>query len=131
MGLRSCGVTDGESQCEGLGVFCLACDGPLHFLPDCYPLIFRCVNGHCLTLQDLLNHDLPHTTAGRGDLSQYTLDNWTTRARLFDELSASALRNGHAFMAADFQDAAHRIEGWVASLTALRAKRTLPRTTQD
>jgi len=114
-----------------LGVSCLACDGPLYLLPDCYPLVFRCENEHCLTLEDLLSHDLPRGTIGPGNLPQSTMDDWEGRAQILYELSERALRNGHAFMAADFQEAANRIEGWVSSLRMLLTKLGQPAPLED
>jgi hypothetical protein len=124
--MGGCGAADGNPPPGGLGVSCLVCDGPLFFLPDCYPLIFRCANSHCLTLEDLLSHDLPRGAVGPGNQPRAALDNWKSRARILHELSERALRNGHAFMAADFQEAAHRIEGWVSSLRSLLAKSGRP-----
>jgi hypothetical protein len=124
-------AVDGGSLPGGLGVSCLACDGPLDFLPDCYPLIFLCVNAHCLTLEDLLSHDLLRGTIVPGNLPQSTIDNWEGRARILHELSERALRNGHAFMAADFQEAANRIEGWVSSLRMLLTKLGQPAPLED
>ena len=115
-------VAEGRTPSEVLGVHCLACDRDLHFVPDCYPLIFRCANGHFLTLGDLLSHDEARETTGTVNLSQSTLDAWTARARILHELSRSALQNGHAFMAADFQEAANRIDGWVSTLKSLLTK---------
>jgi hypothetical protein len=114
-------VAPGRTPPRGLGANCIACDADLYYLPDCYPLLFRCANAHCLTLEDLLSHDYPGA-AEPVNLPQSTLDNWVARARILHELSGSALLNGHAFMAADFQEAANRIEGWVSTLRSLLAK---------
>jgi hypothetical protein len=115
-------VAHGSTPAGGLGANCIACDGDLYYVPDCYPLIFRCANAHCLTLEDLLSHDHRPGAAEPVNLPQSTLDAWVARARILHELSGTALRNGHAFMAADFQEAANRIEGWVSTLRSLLAK---------
>lgn len=94
---------------------CNACDGALFFLPDAYPLVFRCHNGHFLTLGDLLDRLLsrdPGTSA--------TVEvGWTETAVFLHKLAARALQCGHAFAAADFQDAATRVDRWVITLRTL------------
>jgi hypothetical protein len=122
---RSVAADRGPSS-GGLEAACLACDRPLSFLPDSYPLVFRCENGHCLTLRDLLDHDWPRETEIRLDLLESTLARWTARARMLHSLSGAALRYGHALIAADFKEAAGRIDGWTASLLSLRPKPAPP-----
>ncbi|HVR87645.1 MAG TPA: hypothetical protein VMU54_25185 [Planctomycetota bacterium] len=107
----------------GLGVACSTCDRPLRFIPDCYPLVFRCENAHLFTLEEILDHDLPGACFFKDGLPWSTLRNWEQRARLFHALSGCALRNGHPLIAADFKEAANRFEGWISSLGTLLAKR--------
>jgi hypothetical protein len=52
-----------------------------------------------------------------------TLRLWNQRARLLRELSGCAFRNGKALEAADFEEAADRVESWVGSLFKLLLKR--------
>jgi hypothetical protein len=96
-------------------VGCIACDTQLYFLPDSYPLVFHCGNGHCFTITDLL--DDPHLLdrMSRGS----TVKCWEGKAYLLHDLAGRALRNGNAFTAADFQEAAGRFDNWVAQLRAL------------
>lgn len=100
---------------EGVDACCIACSSPLYFIPDSYPLSFHCRNGHYLTLTDLLD-DLLST---RKKHTPSTLDCWRARACLLHELAKRALQSGHAFAAADYQDAANRLDQWVTKLRAL------------
>jgi hypothetical protein len=94
---------------------CNVCEGSLFFLPDAYPLVFRCPNGHFLTLGDLLDRLLSPDAAS----SAWTGGGWPESAQLLHQLAARALQCGHAFAAADFQDAATRIDRWVETLQSL------------
>lgn len=102
---------------------CISCGEPLEFLPDSYPLVFRCGNDHLFTLEDLLNQDLPDGTPP-GDRVAVTLTmlRWRKRSRVLHGLANRAIGKGHAFVAADFKDAARRIDGWVLSLRRLLSK---------
>jgi len=107
----------------GLGVACITCDHPLSFIPNCYPLVFRCENGHRFSLEQLLEVELPGAAFFRDGLPWSTLRNWEQRARLFHSLSGCAMRNGNPLVAADFKEAANRFEGWISSLGMLLARR--------
>lgn len=48
---------------------------------------------------------------------------WEHQARKLLELSGCAIVNGDPLVAADFQEAAHRIEDWMASLSSVMARR--------
>ncbi len=109
-----------KSLSQGVDIRCLACGGELYFLPDSYPLVFRCREAHLFLLEDLLNHTYP----AKGQDGQWaptlaTLEFWKDRARLFRELTARALRGGQAFAAADFQEAGYRIDDWASKLATL------------
>ncbi len=108
-----------EPRSDGIDVRCHICGEQLPFLPDSYPLAFRCETGHLLILEDLLNHDDPRP-AGTGETAvRTTLKSWKDRALLLRELAGRALRNGHAFAAADFQEAGNRIDDWAARLATM------------
>jgi len=107
----------------GLGVACSTCDRPLRFIPDCYPLVFRCENAHQFTLEAILDQELPTAVFFCDRRPWSTLRNWEKRAQLFHSLSGCALRNGHALVAADFKETANRYEGWISSLGTLLARR--------
>ena len=87
----------------------MLCDRTLYFLSDSYPLAFRCEMGHFLTLTDLLQDALTDPPAR-------ALEQWPRRARLLRQLAARSSERGHTFAAADFQEAANRIDRWVQSL---------------
>ena len=112
-------VLGGPAPSEGLGALCLACDAPLSLAPDCYPLVFRCPRDHFFTLNDLLDYDFPKETMRPGERPWHTLSTWEARARLLHEFSGRAFRDGHAFVAADFKEAARRVERWTSSLKML------------
>jgi hypothetical protein len=99
-------------------VHCIACGGELYFLPDAYPLAFHCVEGHFLTIQDLLHEFLPLGKAPEAP----NLDFWERSARLLHQLAARSLELRHVLNAADFQDTANRIDRWVAQLRELLPK---------
>jgi hypothetical protein len=100
-------------------VHCIACGSGLYLLPDSYPLVFHCEQGHFLTIQDLLDEFLP---LGRTPKTP-DLEFWERGARMLHQLAARALEGGHALNAADFKDTAGRVDRWVAQLRLL-----LPRT---
>ena len=101
--------TDGE-------VFCRTCSSPLHLLSDSYPLVFRCENAHLLHWGDLLKGDIP---AG-GPVPMLRI--WEQEVRMLHELSGCALHHGRTLVAADFKEAADRIEGWISSLHSLLSR---------
>ena len=108
-------------------VHCIACGSDLYFLPDSYPLAFHCMNGHYLTIQDLLDQFLPLTRAP----SIPTLEVWERGARVLHELAAQSLQQRHALNAADFQETAGRIDRWVAQLRLLLPKTASSPSPQD
>jgi len=99
-------------------VHCIACGSELYFLPDSYPLAFHCVEGHFLTIQDLLHEFLPLGKAPEVP----NLEFWERSARLLHQLAARALELRHVLNAADFQEMAIRIDRWVAQLRTLLPK---------
>ena len=115
-------VLDEELSPPNVGASCLACRRPLSLAPDCYPLVFRCGSGHLFTLRDLLDHDFPKEEFGPLGRTRLTLRNWEARARMLHDLSGRALRDGNALAAADFKEAAGRIERWSNSLRTLIEK---------
>jgi len=94
-------------------VSCRKCGGPLHLLSESYPLVFCCDNDHLLRWRDLLDLDLPED----GPLPILRI--WKHEARMLHELSGCALHHGRTLIAADFKEAAVRIEGWISSLHSL------------
>ncbi len=96
-------------------VGCIACGKPLYFLPHSYPLAFHCENGHFLTVKDLLDEFLP----GDRKPPAPALEFWGQKAVLFHQLAARALEQGHALIAADFQETAGRIDHWIVQLRTL------------
>lgn len=115
-------IPKGHSFSEDLGVVCLACDGPLSLVPDYHPLLFRCVSGHLLTLENLLDHDFPKGPIESRELPWLALLTWEMRGRMLYRLAGSALRDGQILAAADIQEMADRIGRWVSSLRALLVK---------
>jgi len=111
---------DEELPSENVGASCLACEGPLALAPDCYPLVFRCENGHLFSLRDLLDHDFPREEFGPLGRTRLTLRTWEARSRMLHTLSGRTLRDGNAFAAADVK--AGRIERWTYSLRTLIEK---------
>ena len=99
-------------------VRCIACGKSLFFLPDSYPLVFHCEDGHFLTIQDLLDEELPQGKTA----PTAALEFWTRKAGHLRALAASSLGLGHAFIAADLQDTAGRIDQWVTQLKGLLAR---------
>ena len=99
-------------------VRCIACGRPLSFLPDSYPLVFHCGTGHFWTIQDLLDEELPQ---GKGT-PMAAVEFWARKAGHLRGLAASSLGRGHAFIAADLQDTARRIDQWVTQLRGLLAR---------
>ena len=100
-------------------VDCIVCGGELNFAPDAYPLVFRCNEGHGQTLRDVLDELLLHRKSPRAS----TVDFWEERSLLLRGLAGRALREGHVFAAADFQEAAGWVEQWVDSLRLLLTAR--------
>lgn len=98
-------------------VCCIACSKALYFFPDFYPLSFYCVGGHFQTIEDLLDESL----SAEKTLRPSTLEYWRRKALVLHDLARRALSSGHTLVAADLQDAAHRIDGWVANLQKLQA----------
>ena len=99
-------------------VHCIACGNPLSFLPDSYPLAFHCEGGHWLTMQDLLDEGFPRPEGAPAAALTF----WARQALLLHRLAGQALERGHAFIAADFQETAGRIDNWVAQLRTLLPK---------
>jgi hypothetical protein len=107
---------------DGVDLRCIACGGLLYFRPDSYPLTFQCGNNHFMTLADLLDDTLP-----RGEMTCIPpLEFWPQKAMLFRRLARRALERGHPFAAADFQEAANRIDQWAGNLRALLSKESVP-----
>ena len=102
-----------------LDVHCITCDRAVYFWPDSYPLAFHCEKGHFLTLSDLLNDALADPPAP-------ALELWPKRSSLLRRLASQSLERGHAFAAADFQEAANRVDRWVQNLRALLSKSHIP-----
>jgi len=100
----------------GLEAFCRSCGSPLHLLPDTYPLIFLCDREHLHAWVDLFKDDLP----GGGPPPMLKI--WEQEVRLLHKLSSSALHHGRTFVAADFKEAADRIEGWISSFQSLLSR---------
>ena len=98
---------------ESVDVSCRRCGSALRLLSDSYPLVFRCENAHLLHWADLLKGDIP--PGGSVPLLRI----WEQEVRMLHELSGCALHHGRTLVAADFKDAADRIEGWMASLLSL------------
>ena len=96
-------------------VGCFACGSQLYFLPDSYPLVIHCGNGHFFTITDLLDDPLLLERMSRGS----TVKCREGKAFLLHELAGRALNHGDVFTAADIQEAAGRIDTWVAQLRAL------------
>src|SRR5438045_405823 len=105
----------GEIRARRNEVDCIACGGSLYFLPDSYPLAFTCRKGHFMTLKDILDKLLLPGEAP----SESALQCWEGKAMLLHRLAARALKAGHAFTAADFQETANRVDEWVAKLRVL------------
>src|SRR5258708_26855783 len=96
-------------------VSCRRCGSPLHLVSDAVPLVFSCDNAHLLRWRDLLEVDFP----GSGPMP--LLRTWEQEARMLHELSGCALHHGRALVAADFKEAALRIEGWISMLPLLQS----------
>jgi hypothetical protein len=91
---------------------CVVCEGSLYFLPDSYPLAFHCNNGHFWTVQDLLDEFM---SLGKTPPSS-ALEYWQRVSRRFHELAARAHQAQQTLVAADFQEAAVRIDQWEQAL---------------
>lgn len=105
-------VPGSRSVSEDGSVTCIACGGPLSFLAYSHPFTFSCPQGHFLTLQALLDVFLPQEQVPEPSALQC----WERKAALLRSLAQRALEVGHVFTAADLQDAASRIDYWVATL---------------
>ena len=93
-------------------ISCQACQEPLALVPDSQPLLFHCDEGHYFTLGELL--DGIHA---RGLVQLVAeLRTWRKRALEFYRLAGWALSNGHAFAAADLQEAGRRIDERIVAL---------------
>src|SRR5687767_1525901 len=100
------------SSCEPGEITCHACLEALALVPDSRPLLFHCAEGHYYTLSQLL--DGIHA---RGLVQLVAeLRTWRKRAIEFYRLAGWALSNGHAFAAADLQDAGRRIDERIVTL---------------
>src|SRR6516162_7113196 len=116
--MSGCKESGGYLLFRKTDVGCIACGGFLYFLPDSYPLAFRCQIGHFLTLKDLLDQLLlPEKGASLRPVKW-----WESKALLLHRLAGRALKSGHALSAADFQDAASRIDQWASALQVLLPK---------
>jgi len=113
-------ISQKDSYWGSTGITCPICHSAQSL--DSNPLQVRCVNQHLHTLEELLHRDFAKNDAQK-DLPPSMLRIWEHQALMLRELSASALRNGHALIAADFREAATRIEGWMSSLSSLMARR--------
>jgi len=100
----------------GTGVGRMTSDQTNCCLPEAYPPVFCQEKASLLALEE---QGIPPEDR----LAWSTLRRWEQRARLLHELSGCALRNGHALEAADYKEAANRLEGWIASLFKLLTKR--------
>jgi hypothetical protein len=105
----------GDPLPQEADVHCIACDGDLFFLPDCYPLTFHCENGHFLTIRDLLDEFLPLGKTPNAPALEF----WERSARLLHQLAGRALEQRHALNAADFKESADRIDQWTRQLRML------------
>ena len=114
-------ISQKESGPGSTGITCPRCHSALSLDSD--PLQVRCLHQHLHTLEELLHRDFPKGDDARKDLPPSLLRIWEHQALMLRELSASALRNGHALIAADFREAATRIEGWMSSLSSLMSRR--------
>jgi len=112
-------VPGNPSAAEEIGASCPACNEHLSLVPDCHPLVFRCGNGHLLTLENLLERDFPRRPLGSRELPWLTLLTWETRGRMLHHLAGRALRDGRILAAADLQEMADRIGRWASSLRTL------------
>ena len=97
---------------------CLACGAPLAIRPGSHPLAFVCAKGHSLTLQELLDGSLLRGETEPRD----AFERWPRKVRLLHGLADQALRLGHPLPAADLQEAAARIDGWISHLRVLLFK---------
>ncbi len=88
------------------GGVCDVCTEPLHLLPDSRPLLLCCERGHFVTVQNLLDRDVSRDALS----SPATMLIWQERALSMAALAGRALLMGHAFLAADLQEAVRRIE---------------------
>ena len=105
-----------DPQLAGTGMGRMTCDQSYCCIPEAYPPVFRQEKASLLALEE---QGIPREDR----LAWSTLRQWEQRARLLHELSGCALRNGHALEAADYKEAATRLEGWIASLFKLLTKR--------
>ena len=103
-----------DPQLAGAVMAPVACTPSLDCVPEAYPSVSHCENTQ-------LFMDIPMEYR----LAWSTLKQWEQRARLLQELSRCALHNRQAMEAADFREAANRLEGWVVSLSKLLSKRRL------
>jgi hypothetical protein len=108
----------GSSSCEeshlprDTEVHCISCGGALFFLPDAYPLAFHCDQGHFQTIRELLDGSSLQGHRPPAGALEY----WGAKSVLLYQMAASALEQGHVFLAADFQETADRIDLWVSFL---------------
>ena len=100
---------------RGYSVECIAWRATLQFVPNSYPLVFRCGRGHYQTLRDIFDELLLHRKAP----SLSTVECWEERRQFLRRLAAEALRDGYVFTAADFQEAATWVEDWTGKLRQL------------
>jgi len=100
---------------EDGSVSCVSCGGRLSFLSYGYPFTFGCERGHFLTLQSLLDVFLPQEQSEEAS----ALECWERKSRLMRHLAKHALQLGHVLTAADFQEAAVRIDHWVSTLRSM------------
>lgn len=114
-------ISQKMSAAGDLGVLCRKCQSPMRL--NFYPLLFLCDQHHRLTLEEVLHHDLQQRDPDSGDLPWSMLKVWEQRARKLHEISGCAFVNGHSLIAADFLEAAHRIEDWMSSLSSVMARR--------
>jgi len=110
-------ISPRKSGSVGPGIPCPVCQSPLSLDSD--PPLFRCLHQHRHTIEELLHLGFPKGDDAEAALPWSMLKIWEHQARVLRELSASALRNGHALIAADFREAATRIEGWMSCLSSL------------
>ncbi|HVR83241.1 MAG TPA: hypothetical protein VMU54_02950 [Planctomycetota bacterium] len=113
-----------DSPSTGRDLVYVQCTHSHETLGDAYPPILPPENEPLLTPED---RAIP--SADRRAWS--TLKQWQLRARLLHELSGCALRSGQALEAADFEEAADRLECWVACLFKLLLKRVRPPAAAD
>lgn len=112
-----------ESDAGNPGVSCRKCHSPLRL--NFHPLLLRCEHDHLQTLEEALHHDLREGDCERGVIPWSMIRVWEHQARKLHELSGCAYVNGDSLVAADFQEAAHRIEDWMASLSTVMARRAV------